>query len=77
MITLNQVIKVLHLQDYESVWLVDDVRKSVVEGILISVKKIKETADLNKVYVTHIDLKFDRYDGEFMGFKFVIRDRRN
>ena len=77
MITLNQAIKVLHLQDYESVWLVDDNRKSIVQGMLISVKEMKERADLNKVYVTHIDLKFDRYDGEFMGFKFVLRDRRN
>ena len=77
MITLNQAIKTLHMSDDESVWLVDDVRKSVVQGILISVRQMKNVADLNKIYVTHIDLKFDRYDGEFMGFKFVIRDRRN
>lgn len=77
MITLNQAIKILHLQDSESVWLVDDVRKSVLQGVLISVRQMKNVADLNKIYVTHIDLKFDRYDGEFMGFKFVIRDRRN
>jgi hypothetical protein len=77
MITLNQAIKVLDIQDHTIIWLIDDIRKPSILGKSMSVKKIKETFDLNKVYVTHIEEEHDRYDGTFYGYTFVIRDRRN
>ena len=77
MITLNQAIKVLNIQDHTIISLIDDERKPSILGRNMSVKQIKETFDLNKVYVTHITEDHDRYDGTFYGYTFVIRDRRN
>lgn len=77
MITLKQAIKVLRLSDDIIVTLTYDERKHILPSNVMSVKKIKETYDLTKIYVTYIHEDHDMYDGTFYGFTFVIRDRRN
>lgn len=73
MITLKQAIKVLDIQDHITIWLTDDIRKPHILSNAMSVRKIKETFDLTKVYVTHIEAVHDRYDGTFYGYTFVIK----
>ena len=73
MITLKQAIKVLRLQDHILVWLLEDERMSTILAPCMSVKQIKEKFDLTKVYVTYIAEERALYDGEFYGYKFVIK----
>ena len=75
MITLKQAIDVLRIEDHILIWFVFDEATPAIEpfAMRLSVKQLKEEYDLETTSVTYIKEERALYDGEFFGYKFVIK----